>query len=82
MGTENDGNGQLFDIQSKNVNGRSILYYNLLKKRERRVEKLMREKNEKENKIWSVNDKIGQADTYPKISRERKYDTTEMLTKR
>lgn len=42
----------------------------------------MREKNEKENKIWSVNDKIGQADTYPKISRERKYNTTEMLTKR
>lgn len=43
----------------------------------------MREENEeKESEMQSVSSRIGQADAYPKISRERKYKATETLTKR
>ena len=45
-------------------------YYNLLKKRERRVEKL--NGREKMKLVCRVNNRNGQADTYPKIERERK----------
>lgn len=45
-------------------------FYNLLKKRERRVEKL--NGREKVKLVCSVNNRNGQADTYPKIEKENK----------
>ena len=42
----------------------------------------MREKTETEYEIETVNNRNGQADTYPKIGRGRKYKMTETLTER